>query len=66
MSEINWTDLLNALALMLVFEGMLPFLSPDRMRDVMRTMSEMDSRSIRTSGLISMIGGLVLLYLANN
>ncbi len=63
MIEINWTDLWSAFALMLVLEGILPFLSPDRMRGMMRLMSEMESREIRISGLVSMLLGLLLLYL---
>jgi uncharacterized protein YjeT (DUF2065 family) len=63
MSGINWTDLWSAIALMLVLEGILPFISPDRMRGMMRLMSEMDSRQLRISGLSSMILGLLLLYL---
>lgn len=66
MIEINWTDLFNALALMLVFEGILPFLSPDKMRKMMKTMSEMDDNRVRTSGLVSMVIGAVLIYLINN
>lgn len=57
------TALLTALALMLVLEGILPFLSPDTLRRVMRQMAGMDNRSLRLSGLFSMLAGLLLLYL---
>jgi len=66
MNEINWSDLFNALALMLVFEGILPFLSPEKMRKMMQVMYEMDDNGVRTSGLTSMIVGAVLLYLINH
>ena len=55
-------DLLAAIALVLVLEGILPFLTPDGMRKVMTQMASMDDRSLRVSGLISMMVGLTLLY----
>ncbi len=58
-----WQDLLAALALMLVFEGILPFLNPARFRNMLRMLDEMDDSSVRKIGLVSMIAGLVLLYL---
>ncbi len=60
-----WHDLLAALALVLVIEGMLPFLNPGAMRKIMRTMSDMDNRSLRISGLVSMALGVAMLYLVN-
>ncbi len=60
-----WHDLLTALALVLVIEGMLPFLNPGAMRKILRTMSEIDDHSLRITGLISMVLGVVMLYLVN-
>ncbi len=60
-----WHDLLAALALVLVIEGILPFLNPEAMRKTLRTMSEMDNHSLRISGLVSMALGVVMLYLVN-
>jgi len=56
-------DLLAALALMLVIEGMLPFLSPAGLRRTLQTLAELDDRSLRLVGLVSMLAGLALLYL---
>ncbi len=56
-------DLLAALALMLVIEGMLPFLSPAGLRRSLQTLVELDDRSLRLVGLVSMLAGLALLYL---
>lgn len=57
--------LLTALALMLVFEGLLPFLAPGLWRDTFRRLTEMSDGQIRFIGLTSMLGGLlVLLYVA--
>ena len=60
-----WQELLIALALLMVIEGILPFLNPAAMRRVMRTLSEMDDRSLRVSGLASMLLGLALLYIVH-
>jgi len=58
-----WTDLWAALALMLVLEGILPFLSPESVRRLLAAMAQVDSRSMRISGLTSMLLGVGLLYL---
>ena len=51
----------GALALMLVFEGLLPFLSPTAWRQVFERAVKMSDGQIRFIGLTSMIVGLVLL-----
>ena len=58
-----WQDLLVALSLMLVIEGLMPFLSPRRLRETLRMMAEMDDRSLRIMGFISMLAGVIMLYL---
>ena len=58
-----WHDLLAALALMLVFEGILPFLNPARFRNMVRMLDEMDDNMVRRIGFISMLAGVILLYL---
>jgi hypothetical protein len=58
-----WTDLWAALALMLVLEGILPFLSPESVRRLLAAMAQVDNRSMRISGLTSMLLGVGLLYL---
>lgn len=57
-----WNELLIALALMLVIEGVLPFLSPDTFRRTLVTLVRLDDRGLRMTGLVSMLIGLVLLY----
>ena len=54
---------LAALALVMVIEGILPFLSPSTMRNYMAQMLRMDDRTLRITGLVSMLAGLGLLYL---
>jgi len=58
-----WNDLWAALALMLVLEGILPFLSPNSVRRLLAAMTAVDNSSMRLSGLISMLAGVGLLYL---
>ncbi len=53
--------LLGALALMLVLEGLLPFLSPGAWRAVFEKATRMSDGQIRFVGLSSMLVGLVLL-----
>ena len=57
-----WTDLWAALALLLVLEGILPFLNPAAVRRMLEAVSQVDDRSMRISGLVSMLVGLGLLY----
>jgi uncharacterized protein len=56
--------LLTAFALMLVIEGVLPFLVPGVWRDTFRRLTEMSDGQIRFIGLTSMLAGLLLLYIA--
>jgi uncharacterized protein len=60
-----WHDLWVAMALLLVLEGVWPFLSPDTMRQMLLMLVQQDNRSLRISGLISMVSGVVLLYFVN-
>ncbi len=60
-----WNELLIAVALLLVLEGIVPFLSPDTVRRMIATMTQMDNRSMRIAGLLSMLAGLGLLYLVH-
>ncbi len=60
-----WHDLWVALALLLVLEGIWPFLSPESMRRMVLRISQQDNRALRVSGLISMLCGIGLLYLVN-
>ncbi|HYQ71957.1 MAG TPA: DUF2065 domain-containing protein [Gammaproteobacteria bacterium] len=62
MTGFNWDDLLAALALVFVIEGMLPFLNPQSLRRMLVTVAQMDDRTLRLIGLVSMASGLMLLY----
>ncbi|MBM3358922.1 MAG: DUF2065 domain-containing protein [Betaproteobacteria bacterium] len=58
------TILLTAFALMLIIEGVLPFVMPGVWRDTFRRLIAMSDGQIRFIGLISMLAGLLLLYIA--
>ena len=60
-----WQVLPVAIALVLIIEGLIPFLSPGRWRNMLAMVGEMDDRVIRNIGLGSMLLGLVILYLVN-
>ncbi len=53
--------LLTALALMLVVEGLLPFLAPSAWRETFRRLMQLSDGQIRFIGLASMLAGLGLL-----
>ena len=55
------TTFIMALALMLIFEGVLPFLAPGLWRDTFRKITQLSDGQIRFVGLSSMIVGLLLL-----
>jgi uncharacterized protein YjeT (DUF2065 family) len=56
-------SLLTAFALMLILEGVLPFLVPGVWRDTFRKLIAMTDGQIRFIGLTSMVAGLLLLFL---
>jgi uncharacterized protein YjeT (DUF2065 family) len=60
--DLNWSDLLAALALVLVIEGIVPFVSPQSLRNMLETVSQIDDRTLRIVGLASMICGVIMLY----
>lgn len=60
-----WHDLLAALALLLVVEGIFPFLNPAAMRKTLLALSVVGDQQLRIAGITSMILGLLLLYWVN-
>lgn len=57
-----WQDLFVGIALVLVFEGILPFLSPTRYRRTMMLAAQMNDKTMRAIGFASMVAGLLVLY----
>ena len=60
-----WHDLGVALALVLVLEGIFPFVNPGALRRAAAALSAIGDRPLRAAGLASMVLGLLLLYLIN-
>ena len=58
---MDWNQLVRALALFMVIEGIMPFIAPARWRQAMLTVAGMDGRVIRLIGLLSMLSGLATL-----
>jgi uncharacterized protein YjeT (DUF2065 family) len=62
---MNWHALGIALALLLVLEGVLPFLNPAGVRRMLEMISALSDVQLRFAGLSSMLLGLLLLYVVN-
>lgn len=62
---MNWHDLGVAVALLLVLEGIIPFLNPQGVRRLLDMISTLNDAQLRFAGLTSMLLGLVLLYAVN-
>jgi len=56
----------SALGIMLVLEGVMPFLSPRGFRRTLVVVTQSDDRTLRIAGLASMLAGVLLLYLARS
>lgn len=56
-------NLLLAFALMLVLEGVVPFLAPQAWRETFRRLIAMSDGQIRFIGLTAMLAGLILLMI---
>jgi len=64
--RIAWPDLAAALGLLLVIEGILPFLSPRAIRRTLERMVAMEDAALRLAGAASMIAGILVLWLARS
>ena len=60
-----WQELGIAFSMLLVIEGIIPFLYPQRWKNMVQTLAQIDNRSMRIMGLISMLLGTGLLYLVH-
>ena len=68
--DIGWTELARylggAFALYLVIEGIVPFVNPAAAQRLMSRLAKAEPSQLRWGGLISMVVGLVLLWMARN
>jgi hypothetical protein len=58
-----WQSLATALCLVLVLEGLMPFLAPGLWKRALAGISLISDRQLRLAGLGSMVAGTLLLYL---
>ncbi len=60
---VDWTELIRALGLVMVIEGLMPFAMPSRWRVMLLTIAQFDSRGLRLIGACSIGAGLLVLHL---
>ncbi|HAO25978.1 MAG TPA: DUF2065 domain-containing protein [Methylophaga sp.] len=65
MSDSLIHSLWLATALMLIIEGVLPFVNPTALRRAILQIATMTDQQIRITGLLSMLAGLLILYWVN-
>ena len=61
-----WTEILTAVALVLVIEGMLPFIRPGRYKQLVAQIVGLSDNQLRLFGLSVMIAGLLLLFIVRS
>lgn len=59
-----WHELWIAFCLLLVIEGIIPFLYPQRWRRLVSQLAQISDSSLRMVGFISMIAGTALLLIS--
>lgn len=59
---MHWTEILTAIALVMVIEGMLPFIGPGKYKQLVAQVAQLSDNQLRTFGLFTMTAGLILLF----
>lgn len=59
---MNWTELFSALALVMIIEGIIPFISPQGYKNTMQQMLAMPETTLRFVGLGLMLVGAISLF----
>lgn len=60
-----WHELVVAIALILIIEGIMPFLNPEALRRTLMLISQLSDNALRFAGLTAMVAGCLLLYVVN-
>ncbi|MCZ6667388.1 MAG: DUF2065 domain-containing protein [Gammaproteobacteria bacterium] len=63
---MNWGDLLAALALVMIIEGLIPFISPRGYKNTMQQLTAMPESTLRNIGFGLILCGVVFLYLVRS
>lgn len=58
-----WEELARALCLVLIIEGILPFLYPERWRKLVASIAEVSNKTLRLMGLLCMLSGVAFLFI---
>jgi len=58
-----WQELLTAFALLLVLEGIMPFVNPEGLKRMLSLVAQMGNTLLRLAGISSMLLGVIILYL---
>ncbi len=61
-----WSEILTAVALVLIIEGMVPFIGPGKYRQIVAQMAQLSDNHLRTVGLVIMVTGLALLFMVRS
>jgi uncharacterized protein len=59
---LNLADLMAALGLFLVLEGIAPFLNPAGVKRALAKLAEVGDRELRIAGLGSMLVGIAVIF----
>jgi uncharacterized protein YjeT (DUF2065 family) len=59
---LNLADLMAALGLFLVLEGIAPFLNPAGLKRALARLAEVGDRELRIAGLGSMLVGIAVIF----
>lgn len=63
---LDWSDLLAALAIVCIIEGVMPFINPPGMKRLLAKLASLEERELRLGGLFSMLVGLAILFLVRS
>jgi len=58
-----WQEILTAVSLFLIIEGMVPFIGPNFYRQAVVKIAQMDDNSLRLTGLTIASFGIIILYI---
>lgn len=58
-----WQEILTAVSLFLIIEGLIPFIGPKFYRHMVVRMVQLDDNTLRATGLTIVSVGIILLYI---
>jgi uncharacterized protein len=64
--SLAWGDLFAGLSILMVLEGLLPFLNPGGAKRVFAQLAGLSDRDLRVGGFVSMLVGLVILVVVRS